>query len=134
VDRALLGPGSATKSACAHRLADEGATLPTSQQDITLSALLSLSFERVYLTFLCIKTIHQFMYKMLHPWANPVHKRLGPSNIPREVALSTSLSQQGAAKRNRKRRINLGPMQLHRPPLANGVRTASRGRPLATRP
>src|SRR5215204_1651415 len=40
--------------ACAHRLADEGATLPTSQQDITLLALLSLSVERVYLTFLCI--------------------------------------------------------------------------------
>jgi hypothetical protein len=41
--------------ACAHRLAAEGATLPTSQQDITLLALLSLDFLRVDFTLLCIR-------------------------------------------------------------------------------
>ena len=72
MDRALLGPVSATTSACTHRLADEGATLPTSQQDITLLALLSLSFERLYLTFLCIRCYILGLTQSINVWVQVI--------------------------------------------------------------
>jgi hypothetical protein len=56
-----------------------------------------------------------------------------------EGSMFGSLGEWMALSWFRRRKLHLRvltawPMKLHRPPPANGIRTASRGRPLATRP